>query len=287
MPSPPTQRVIAVMGLLAAEPGRTFSLAEIVRSLGISRATGHAILATLADHDWVVRDQQTAGYSSGPALTALARPTGNPLYRSLLQKMAHDTGTLVFLARREAASIVVTDTAGDSLTAPRIRPGFRTPLVAPFARDYVAWSHPATQQAWLASIGKPSMEFRRRINAVLKETRGRGFVIERLSREYLRVYTALRALGGDGEIDAITTRLAAAFADLTVVDVLAAELSDGTAHRIATVSAPIADADGVITMSVTAAPFAALDGPAILALGQQVRAAARHIEKQVVRYGQL
>ncbi|MFZ0833049.1 MAG: helix-turn-helix domain-containing protein, partial [Mycobacterium sp.] len=46
-PSPPTERVIAVMRLLAAEPQRGYTLAEIGRALGISRATGHAILSTL------------------------------------------------------------------------------------------------------------------------------------------------------------------------------------------------------------------------------------------------
>ena len=64
-PSPPTERVVAVMGLLGSSPARQFSLAEICRSLDISRATGHAILTTLAAHDWVARDPTTAGYALG------------------------------------------------------------------------------------------------------------------------------------------------------------------------------------------------------------------------------
>lgn len=284
-PSPPTHRVIAVMGLLASEPERTFSLAEIVRSLGISRATGHAILTTLADHDWVIRDPHSAGYSRGPALPALARPAESRAHRDLLQALADSTGSRVFLARRDAGSIVVTDTAGDSLTGPRIDAGFRTPLVAPFGRDYVAWSGAAAQQAWLAGIGTPNSAFRSRISAVLDETRRRGFVVERLSREYVRVYAALRALGGDGEVDAITTRLAAAFADLTVVDVLPDEWAGGAAHSIATVSAPIADPGRGVAMSLSAAPFATLDGCAVGALGQQVRTTAQQIETRLARYG--
>ena len=70
VPSPPTERVIAVMHLLAAQPERNFSLADISRSLGISRATGHAILTTLARHHWIVKDEQTAAYSWGPAMGA-------------------------------------------------------------------------------------------------------------------------------------------------------------------------------------------------------------------------
>ena len=93
------------------------------------------------------------------------------------------------------------------------------------------------------------------MSAVINEIRTRGFVVERLTREYLRVYSALRALGGDGEIDALTTRLARAFADLSAIDVLPGELSAGATHNVATVSAPIFDGDGAVSMSVTAAPF--------------------------------
>jgi len=34
--SPPTDRVIAVLGLLAASPGREFTLADVIRETGIS-----------------------------------------------------------------------------------------------------------------------------------------------------------------------------------------------------------------------------------------------------------
>ena len=78
VPSPPTERVVAVMHLLAGDPARNFSLADISRRLGISRATGHAILATLAHHRWVVRHEPSASYSWGPAIGALARPRPDP-----------------------------------------------------------------------------------------------------------------------------------------------------------------------------------------------------------------
>ncbi len=283
--SPPTERVIAVMEMLGADPGRRFSLAEITRSLDISRATGHAILATLAAHDWVVRDPGSAKYTWGPAIASLAKPADLHLFRGELEELAAATDTQVYLARREGNSLLIVDVAGETLTAPRIGRGTRTPFVAPFGRDYVAWSSPESQRAWLEAIGAPSAALRARIIAVLNETRHRGFVVERLTREYVRVYSALRALGGDGEVDAITAQLARAFADLSVIDVLPGELGDGLTHRIATVSAPITNADGVVTMSVTAAPFAALDAPAIASLGQRVRATATAIGGRLSRYG--
>jgi len=280
VPSPPTERVIAVMQLLATEPDRSFSLADITRRLDISRATGHAILTTLAVHQWVLRDDESGGYSCGPAIATLGRPSNNRAFRPILTELSESIGTQVLLVRRAGASLQIIDTAGESLTAPRLGPGYRIPLVAPFGRDYVAWAAESAQQAWLGA-GQPATQLRRRLSAVLQETRRRGYVIERLSREYVRVYSALRALAADGEPDAITRRLAWSFADLTLIDYLPGELDDAGPHQIATIAAPVRDADGLVTMSVSAAPFSALTAAQIARVGAQVSAAARRIEQHL------
>ncbi|MGZ5393627.1 MAG: IclR family transcriptional regulator [Mycobacterium sp.] len=279
VPSPPTERVVAVMHLLAGDPERRFSLADISRSLDISRATGHAILATLAHHRWVVRHEPSASYSWGPAIGALARPTHDRQFRPLLEALSESVGAQVFLARREGATLVVTDSVGDSLAAPRVTAGLRMPLVAPFGRDYVAWAGEQAIKAWLAGIGEPSTKLRRRLTAVLAQVRERGYVIERLSREYVRVYMALRALAADGEPDEITARLAGAFADLALVDYLPDELDGSPHHQIATISVPVRDSDGVVAMSITAAPFRGLNAKEIRQMGAAVRDGARRIEE--------
>ncbi|MCV7050320.1 helix-turn-helix domain-containing protein [Mycobacterium heidelbergense] len=279
--SPPTERVVSIMRLLGSHPARAFSLAEITRELGISRATGHAILTTLVAHHWVVRDTATAAYCWGPGIASLANPASDRIFHGILRQLAESTATQVFLARRDANTIVVVDSAGESASGMRIDRGLRMPLVAPFGRDYIAWSAPGAQRAWLEGIGKPSATLSRRIDLVINEIRERGYAIERLSREYVRVYTALRALGGEAEPDAITARLARALADLTVIDVLRAELTENGTHSVATVSAPILDEDGVVSMSISAAPFATLAADGVERLGEQVRAAARRIEAQL------
>lgn len=284
--SPPTERVIAVLELLGREPATQFSLAELCRRLGLSRATAHVILTTLAAREWANRDPVTGRYAWGPAIAALARPTAAQLHRVDLQELAHVTGTQVSLARREGATLVVIDTVGEHVRGPRISSGMRTPFVAPIGRDYVAWSGAEAQEQWLRAIGTPSREFRARMTAVLNEIRQRGFVVERLTREYVRVYTALRALSADGEVDEITTQLAGAYANLAVIDILDEELASDAAHSIATVSAPITSADGSVALVVMASPFATLSGSAIRALGQQVRSAAQAIEKRIARYAE-
>lgn len=278
--SPPTERVVAIMELLASQPTRGFTLAEISRELGISRATGHAIMSTLAGRQWVVR-AATGAYTWGPGIASLSQPTGELRYHGVLQGLAESIGAQVFLARREANSIVVIDSAGETVSGMHVDRGLRMPLVAPFGRDYLAWSSPTAQRLWLAGVDKPTTALSRRIALVFDEIRQRGYVIERLSREYIRVYTALRALGADGEPDAITARLARAFADLTVIDVLAAELAEPGLHNIATISAPVFNADGVVTMSVSAAPFTEISGGQVANLGALVRAAAQTIGEYV------
>jgi DNA-binding IclR family transcriptional regulator len=283
--SPPTERVIAVIELLGSEPARQFTLAEICRSLDISRATGHAILTTLTAHDWVTRDPASAAYAWGPAMAGLTKPANSLMYRGELQDLAAAVGTQVSLTRREGRTLVVAETAGECLTGPRIGPGLRTPLVAPFGRDYIAWSSAETQNAWLEAIGQPDPGLRRRMTAVLKEIRHRGFVVERLTREYIRVYTALRALSDNGEIDMITTQLARAFADLTTIDVLADEMDDKAGHSVATISAPITGNDGAVIMSVTAAVFTTLKRDAIADLAAKVRDTAHRIEQRIAFHG--
>jgi DNA-binding IclR family transcriptional regulator len=266
------------MHLLAADPERNFSLADICRSLGISRATGHAILGTLAQHRWVVRHESSASYSCGPAIAALCKPTNDREFRPLLDSLSETAGAQVFLARRENATLIVTDSVGDSLTGPRVTAGLRMPLVAPFGRDYVAWAGEPAIKAWLAGIGEPSPKLHKRLTAVLAQVRERGYVIERLSREYDRVYLALRALAADGEPDEITARLARTFADLALVDFLPDELDNGSDHQIATISAPVKDADGVVAKSITVAPFRGLTAQEIREIGASVCDVARRIE---------
>lgn len=280
--SPPTARVIAIARLLGSQPTRAFTLTEITRELGISRATGHAILSTLTDHQWVVRDA-AAAYSWGPGIASLARPTGDRTFHGLLRELAESTATQVFLARRDGNTLVVVDSAGESASRMRVERGLRLPLVAPFGRDYIAWSPGSAQRAWLEGIGTPSTAFAQRITLVLNEIRSRGYTIERLSREYVRVYTALRALGGLDEPDAITTQLARAFADLTVIDVLDTELAERDKHSIATISAPIFDEDGVVTMSITAAPFDDVSPGTAEQLGNQVKDAAARIASHIAQ----
>ncbi|MEB3052074.1 helix-turn-helix domain-containing protein [Mycolicibacter sp. MYC123] len=266
-----------ILELLASDPDRGFALTEIARVLHISHGTCHAIVTTLAARQWIVRDRHSGGYSWGPALAALSRPVNKQAFRPDLQRLSDAVGMQVVLGVRQGPTVVVTDAVGESLAAPPVSVGFRMPIVAPFCREFVAEAGGQVKKEWLGGLGAPSPQLRRRLGAVLDEVRSRGYAIERMSREYVRVYSALQALAAEGEPDEITARLASAFADLTVVDYLPGEL-EGTEHLIANVAAPIHDADGTVTMSVGASPFAAMTPAEVADLGAAVQETATRIE---------
>lgn len=278
--SPPTERVMRILELLAADPERHFSLSEISHTLGISHGTCHAILASLANRQWLVRDRHSGGYSWGPALAALARPVNRQAYRPELQRLFDTVGRQVILGVRQGATVVVTDSVGESIAGLRLGAGFRMPLVAPFGREFLAGAGEKVKKEWLSGLGAPSPRLRRRLAAVLDEVGRRGYAIDRMSREYVRVYSALQALAADGEPDEITARVATAFADLTEVDYLPDELGGTERHPIASVSAPVRDIGGAVAMSVGVAPFTALTAAEVADLGAAVRETAARIQSQ-------
>jgi DNA-binding IclR family transcriptional regulator len=284
-PSPPTDRVVAIMHLLGRTPQRSYSLAEVERPLGICRATAHAILSALAGHDWIVRDHESGHYSWGPAIAALARPSGATArrIRARLGELATsiDGQAVLFQPRDEA--LVVIDAAGSTADSPAITAGFTVPLVAPFGREFNAFAAPEAQQAWLDRVGSVEPSFAERMTGVLAKVRERGYAIERRSHAFNRVYAALHVLSG--EIDAITARLAAAVADLTVVDFLGDELTDGHDHTIATLSAPIFARTGAVALTLTVVVVRAMTAEAVATLGSEILSAAADIGNLMATYG--
>ena len=132
--SPPTHRVVRVVELLSRHPDTHRSLAAIVRETGLSRATAHAVLTQLTTDGWTVRDAD-GNYGLGLGLLTIARraEAAFPLRRLALAPMREFVAAQsfpIFLAERDGASIIVTETAGTP-TVPWIRQGRRLPLAPP------------------------------------------------------------------------------------------------------------------------------------------------------------
>lgn len=283
--SPPTRRVVAVVELLAKRPDNPLSLADICRDLRISRSTGHAILHTLCACGWAIRDPQSGRYSLGPAMTRICRQTA-PLHRILrepLQQFAAAIDMPVCMSEVRDGCIVVVDAAALGPATPPVPAGVRLPFIAPFGREFVAWAPPADGSAWVEAAGPVNDVFRARIRKVLKEIKNRGYGIERLSDPLLRVYTALQALDDGGQRDPISARLAAALADLTVIDVLPDEFTEAESCALATISAPVFDTAGRVVMSVSAQPYRRLSARELRDVGTRVVEFARAVGTMIAQ----
>jgi len=270
--SPPTRRVVAVVELLARRPDTPLALAEIARDLHISRSTGHAILHTLGACGWVTRDPKSGRYSLGPAIARIwqqAEPRRRVL-RQPLQQLTLSIDMPVCVSEIRDGSIVVVDAEAAGPARPPVPAGVRMPFLAPFGREFVAWASAAERTAWVDAAGPVNDVFRARIGKVLKEIKRRGYGIERLSDPLLRVYTALRALDDGVLQDPISARLAAALADLTIVDFLPGEFAEAERCALATISAPIFDTKGRVVMSVSAQPYRRLTAPEVQDIGARV-----------------
>ena len=260
------------MELLAAYSDAPLALADICRELAISRSTGHAILQTLCSCEWTIRDPVSGRYSLGPAMAMFSRlaPPLDRMLREPLHQLSVSIGLPVCISEVRAQTIVVVDSAAPGAAVTPVPAGVRLPFIAPFGREFVAWAPAPDRDEWLDRSGPANDVFRARIPKVLKEIRDRGYGIERLSDPLVRVFNALKALDDGGVPDEISSRLAGAVADLTVVDFLPAELNEANTCPLATISAPIFGAAGDVVMTVSAQPYRRLTKEKVREIGANV-----------------
>lgn len=282
-PSPPTRRVIDVVELLVRASAAPLTLAEICRELGISRSTGHAILATLCACDWVVRDPLSGRYALGSGFPHMPRinPAMSQMLRDPLRQLCAELGMAVCISEINGGHIAVIDSVAPDGAQPLVQAGQRLPFVAPFGREFVAWSPTADTQEWLDAAGPVHDVYRARMPKVLNEIQRRGYGIERLSDPLLKVYAALVALEGGNAPDPVAVRLAGAVADLTIVDFLPGELAQIEQCALATISAPIFDRHREVVMTVSAQPYRQLTLEEVQRIGYHVCAFAENASSLV------
>src|ERR1044072_8072708 len=109
--SPPTERVVATMALLADPPAPSLSLPNPPRRLAVNKSTGHAILTSLAAAGWVLRDPTRKTYRLGPAVLALGRQAA-----SSFPALDFARPLLVELSREFAATCGAIGVGADAVT---------------------------------------------------------------------------------------------------------------------------------------------------------------------------
>lgn len=153
------ERAVQVLDFLTTHPGRGFTLSELSRRLGISKATAHGILATLTDRALVQRHADTNEYRLGPALIpmgAVAERTFPALThaRNEAERLADEFDCECVIVQASTDELLLIGRAGVagplSITS---HEGQRHPLAPPLGSIAIAWAGGAAVEAWLDRLG--------------------------------------------------------------------------------------------------------------------------------------
>ena len=218
LPSPPTDRVVAVVELLLAAES-SMRVSDIVERLQISRSTCFAILETLERRSWVERRADRT-YEPGRGLIPVANAVRSRLpivgraekvMRPVVDELGVEGLTLSLVGRGRLAQV----TRVGPRTGVDVGPLFQLPMYPPFGAAVVAFDDRDDEERWLAEV--PDPESRVHLRCVLETLRTHGVAVWRL--------------------DAVTELLSEAiFASQALIDRLASPRRETTEGRASLLS---------------------------------------------------
>jgi DNA-binding IclR family transcriptional regulator len=257
--------VAQLLDTVVRRPGHSFTLAELAKDTGISKATCLGILNELAESGWLSRDPGTKTYRPGATMLAagaaaeegfaavhLARPHMASLTREV--GMACTASAVVddlvtVLAR--------TDPPGRTNTAlgPAFRVGQRYPFAPPSGVMFVAWEDDRTVEAWLASEPLPPLTTEpEQLRTVVESSRTRGHLVVGLGEPDAGLYALLS--------DVADTQLAARLGELLqqrmpagVQPYLIGDLNGRKRYDVSTICAPVFERSGHMAFLLAVLPM--------------------------------
>lgn len=196
--SPPTDRVVRVLNLLAAEPSRRFSLAELAHRLGIPKATCLGIAGALVRASYLLRDEDTKTYRLGPALLTLGRATqasvvslelARPKLLALTERFGHPCTASTVIGD----DLVVLERTGLAGSPEQTVVGQRYPYAPPSGVVFAVWQSDQAIEQWLTSYPQVPVD-RNRVDALARSCRKLGYIVERLSDVSVGSFSLLAGL---------------------------------------------------------------------------------------------
>ncbi|MGZ4683146.1 MAG: IclR family transcriptional regulator [Acidimicrobiales bacterium] len=279
-PSPQTDRVVAVIELLAAtERGATMT--EIARALAVNQASCVHMLAALASAGVVVREPDRR-YHLGPALVRPGRIAAEryPVLaaaRTEMTALSSGLGLLCFAFAPEADHArLVHYTFPPTQAVPTVRLGEPVPLTPPLGIVFVAWGPDAGFDEWLALA--PDMDagqadhYREHRRAI----RELGFVVETAPTptspaDLAQVMDDRASPRRDTELHRLLTGPRGDAYLLT-------DLADVGPRSVTGIGAPVFDTRGVAVLSLNVVNFPGPLTPGqIVEVGSTVRAATDRV----------
>lgn len=281
VPSPPTDRVVAVVELLLASEA-PLRVSDVVERLGLNRSTCSAILETLQQRSWVERRADRT-YAPGRGLI----PVANAVRARLPILRLADEAMRAVLDDDDLEGLTLSLVEGGRLaqvarvgprTGPDLGPLFQIPMHPPFGASVIAFGRDDEQRRWLEQVPEP--DSRARLELVLECLRVHGVAVWQLdaatellteailaSQAVIDRLTATRRAGVDGRASLLSLfdQLGMSVDDLAAADPVA----------VAYVEAPVFDPDGSACYVLEAHVLReAVDRAALAGIVARVRRAA-------------
>ncbi|MUL63908.1 hypothetical protein BOO86_05475 [Mycobacterium sp. CBMA 234] len=247
--SPPTDRVIAVLEFIAAEP-QPVSVAAMASRLELSRSTVTSILAALGRAGWVTR-QADRRYRLGPGLLRVAgavqtQLTPSAAFADVLSDLADRVGCAISLALvGQSEMTMVSIAAGPGQVPAGVDAGIRLPMTAPLGASVMAFRDRQLQQDWMGTVPQAQ---RPMLQALLHQVRRNGVAVfgaDGVALEILEVLgEVVGLLAEHPRSGALRQRLFEFLSKLSARPYTAEELASDAELSISYLSAPVFDRDG-------------------------------------------
>ncbi|TVV76662.1 helix-turn-helix domain-containing protein [Sphingomonas solaris] len=264
--SAPVARAVAVLNFLAGHPEQAFTLTEIAKTLRLSSATCHNLLAALVEAGYAYR---TAGktYVLGPALARVAQASLAPaiimqVARPEMRLLADEFDVVCSAYHLVDNEVVVRERASAvshiTWNAPYIR---TVPVAAPLGREFVTGTE-AVFDAWLDTADPPlEPAYRVKLHEAQRFLCARGFTF------------ATRTVPLVDRETARSLQYQAALTDYTQAAIDPAE-----SYQLAYVAAPVFSRPGLAAFGLSLAGFTGpVTGDRIDLMGERLRAACDRI----------
>lgn len=267
--SPSVGRVVDVVEFLATDPDREVSLSELCRRLDLSKATAHALLATLRERGWVVRHPRDRTYRIGPGLLSLAgvavgrRLEAVDYARDEMRTLAQELDLQCVASAVVGGDIVLLAAVG------KVRPlgvhvqaGQRLPLAPPLGTVFLAWSSDEEIDRWLRRLGPEASEshlagYRRAVARV--RARGYAISLEADARALLEQALSLPE-GARGGSARGRRPLSEVMETLGQQEYLLTDLEARHSYRLSLLAAPVFGPEGTVQLALSL-----IDLPPVLA----------------------
>ena len=266
--SPAVHRIVSVLNFFAQHPDQPFTLTQIVKSLRLSRATGHALLASLVDVGYLYRTPGKT-FLIGPGLIALganAQRHFAPLTvaRQELRALADELDLVAAALFREGDDVVLRERAASLSHLAWTTPGLQRFPLRTQGLYMLALLPEADLQQELDKLTPPGPgDAQDELRAQMRFVQSHGFVV------------GVHAEEGDWREVAGTPWASHAR--------FVSELEPDSDYRLRFLFAPVLDARSKVAFAVTVYGFTqAVKGSEVARIGERLRETCQRITSFIV-----